>query len=244
MSRPLKWIGGISVYLTATYASYHIAKIMYLPDAPTDASVQENSSTVSKPYKTLAADYDAMIGWDEYFMGMNSKRRHLIEKCTGNVLETSAGTGRNLEFYPKNLESLLITDQIPEMLEIAYRKPASFKETKFALMDAHSLNMPDASVDTVVDTFGLCSFYDPIKALKEMKRIIKPEGRVLLLQHGRSHYDWLNTALDRTAAAHALKWGCWWNRDILNLVQKAGFRIVDERRYHFGTTYMLVLAPN
>ncbi|KAG2453444.1 hypothetical protein HYH02_001665 [Chlamydomonas schloesseri] len=97
--------------------------------------------------------------------------------------------------------------------------------------------------DTVVDTFGLCSHEDPVQVLKEMARVCKPGGRILLLQHGRSHYQWLNDKLDGSAADHQRKWGCLWNRDILDIVKQAGLVVDKSTRWHFGTSYYIVAYP-
>ena len=79
---------------------------------------------------------------------------------------------------------------------------------------------PTASFDTVVDSFGLCSHEDPVQVLQEASRVCKPNGRILLLEHGRAHYDFLNARLDSSAEAHHQKWGCYWNRDINAIIKQ------------------------
>ena len=109
-------------------------------------------------------------------------------------------------------------------------------------MDTNHLPLPSDSFDTVVQTFGLCSLSDPLSALSEMKRVVKPHGNILLLEHGRSNtWNWLNVALDKTDKDHAEKWGCHWNRDILGLVKEAGLQVEDVRTYHLGTTWAIVI---
>ena len=129
-----------------------------------------------------------------------------------------------------------------------------------------------ASFDTVVDTFGLCSHEDPVRVLQvrrgggvesvltvallastpppphpcsaqEMARVCKPGGRILLLEHGRGTWGWVNDILERQAPEHYAKWGCWWNRDIEALVRDAGLRVESQRRWHFGTTHVTVARP-
>lgn len=97
--------------------------------------------------------------------------------------------------------------------------------------------------DVVVDTFGLCSFDDPVAALRRMAQACSPGGSVVLLEHGRSHYEFLNRFLDRNSHEHAKNWGCVWNRDILALVTEAGLDVQVSRRFHFGTTYYLKCKP-
>ena len=101
-----------------------------------------------------------------------------------------------------------------------------------------------AGFDTVVDTFGLCSYDDPVAALVALQRATRPGGRILLLEHGRSHYDWLNRLLDKYAARHLDRWGCSWNRDYLAVIDAAGLQVTTLRRFHFGTTYFVVATPS
>jgi methyltransferase OMS1 len=74
--------------------------------------------------------------------------------------------------------------------------------------DAAKLPFPDNSYDTIVDTFGLCSFDDPVAVLKELQRVCKPDGKILLLEHGRTKaYTGLSSYLDKHAERHAKNWG-------------------------------------
>ncbi|BDD56845.1 hypothetical protein MPDQ_008204 [Monascus purpureus] len=96
--------------------------------------------------------------------------------------------------------------------------------------------------DTIVQTMGICSMPDPIATLRHLGTITEPQnGRILLLEHGRSYYDWLNRILDNLAPAHADKHGCWWNRDIGEIVRQSGLEVVEEKRWHLGTTWRYVL---
>ncbi|KAL6236901.1 hypothetical protein BDW75DRAFT_205600 [Aspergillus navahoensis] len=98
--------------------------------------------------------------------------------------------------------------------------------------------------DTIVQTMGLCSMPDPAGALRHLGTITEPQhGRILLLEHGRSHYNWLNRVLDNLAPAHADRHGCWWNRDIGQIIRDSGLEVVEEERYHFGTTWRFILRP-
>lgn len=100
-----------------------------------------------------------------------------------------------------------------------------------------------AQFDTVIDTFGLCSHEDPKAALQQMAAVCKPGGQLILLQHGKASWGWLNHRLDDEAQAHFAKWGCWWNRDILQLVHEAGLIVESCSRWHFGTTYVIKAKP-
>lgn len=75
-----------------------------------------------------------------------------------------------------------------------------------------------------------------------MSRVCKPGGKILLLEHGRSHYNWLSRILDQNAVKHAKKWGCWWNRDILSILRAAGLEIETHKSFHFGTTHYVIIT--
>lgn len=213
---------------------------------PSEITEQVRSAAVSQ----VATCYDNEIGWDERFMGLNLLRWWMVRKAKGDVLEVSCGTGRNFEYYPSGCQSLTATDLNSDMLKVASTKVNSLQlkseDEGLALKVANveKLPFPDNSFDTVVDTFGICSYEDPVKALNEMARVCKPDGQVLLLEHGRGHYHWINNALDNSAPDHAQKWGCWWNRPIDQLLNESNLNVKSSSRFHFGTTWMLELQPN
>ena len=109
---------------------------------------------------------------------------------------------------------------------------------------SESIPFPDSSFDTVVDVFGLCSYDDPVKALTEMSRVCKPDGRLLLLEHGRGTWSRVNMQLDKWAPRHAKSWGCWWNRDMRRYLRLAGLTVEKREEKHFGTTMRLCVKPN
>eukprot|EP00048_Salpingoeca_helianthica_P025165 m.38197 g.38197 ORF g.38197 m.38197 type:complete len:325 (+) comp9941_c0_seq2:14-988(+) len=106
------------------------------------------------------------------------------------------------------------------------------------------LPFSDNSFDTVVDTFGLCSCVDPVVALREIQRVCRPDGVILLLEHGRSDYNWMTRLLDANADKHAATWGCWWNRDIRAAIATADLVVETLYTWHFGTTYYIIARPH
>ena len=100
----------------------------------------------------------------------------------------------------------------------------------------------EGNFDTVVETMSLCSTQTPDALLQSLGAVVKPEsGRILLLEHGRSKYGFLNGQLDKSAEPHAEKFGCWWNRDVGALVERSGLEVLEMRRHHLGTTWWVVL---
>jgi ubiquinone/menaquinone biosynthesis C-methylase UbiE len=112
-----------------------------------------------------------------------------------------------------------------------------------AVCSSEALPFPDNSFDTVVDVFGLCSFDQPTLALREMSRVCKPDGKLVLLEHGRGTYSKINWYLDKWAPRHAASWGCWWNRDIRRYLRLSGINTVTREEKHFGTTVYIVAKP-
>ncbi len=168
-------------------------------------------------------------------------RRFLLKHASGEILEVAAGTGRNLPYYNCDA-NILLTDLSASMM--AQIKSANlYPNMKTAVMSSENLILPNASFDTVVDTFALCSVENPVQMLEEMQRVCKNDGKILLLEHGRSSYSWLSYVLDKFAAKHAERWGCFWNRDILKIVEDAGLVVETMYRFHFGTTYYIVAKP-
>ena len=174
-------------------------------------------------------------------MGVPLLRWWLLRSARGAVLEVAAGTGANLGKYPAAATSITATDASADMLRVAAKKVPA--DGRFALRRC-AVEELTGCYDTVVDTFGLCSVDDPVAALKAMQRATKRDGAILLLEHGRGHYAWLNNLLDRYAERHLLRWGCSWNRDYGAVMEDAGLVVESVRRFHFGTTYMVVARPN
>ena len=88
--------------------------------------------------------------------------------------------------------------------------------------------------DTVVSSLSTCTFPDPVAALKQMARVCRPEGKVLLLEHGRSDREWFGRFQDRHADQFAEPLGCHWNREPLELVRQTGLNVYQAKRNFFG----------
>jgi ubiquinone/menaquinone biosynthesis C-methylase UbiE len=152
----------------------------------------------------------------------------------GRVLEVAVGTGSNLAHYPAGVD-IIVVDLSPRMISKARQRGAQ----KAAVMDAQHLAFRDGSFDTVVSTLGTCTFPDPIEALREMRRVCRPSGHVLLLEHGRSSRSAIAAWQDRHAAQWAAHLGCWWNREPLESVRKAGLDPQTTIRGFLGMVHVI-----
>jgi len=260
---------GTMVYLTYQFMTVNVEKNKESIEAsfgssPATAAVKSNSqegcncyTAMTDPKRTqtfnkIAEVYDEQISRDEKVMLLPLLRRALIYfNAKGDVLEVGAGTGRNLDYYSSSkIEKVVLTDVSEEMLLQAREKVKVHKhKDKFQLFVADAMNMRKYyaadSFDTIVDTFGLCSFDDPVAVLKELQRVCKKDGKILLLEHGRSKsWEGLSNYLDKNAERHATNWGCVWNRDLDSIMEEAGLEVDSLQTWHFGTTYYVVCKPS
>lgn len=196
---------------------------------------------IRKGYDEFAPWFDLAESPSE-FLGVRKLRQRLLEPAAGEVLELGVGTGKNLPHYPRSVR-ITAVDLSPRMLELARKRARRLGlDVTIAVMDAEELPFPAHRFDTVVDTLNLCTYPDPLRALREMVRVCRPNGRILLLEHGRSSRPWLGRWQDRRAAAHAKRLGCRWNREPLEFVRQAGLRVVEAERFFFGIFHCIAAA--
>jgi ubiquinone/menaquinone biosynthesis C-methylase UbiE len=137
-----------------------------------------------------ARSYDKQMAfWERRLFG--DGRRWVCAQATGEVLEVAIGTGRNLPYYPEGIR-LTGIEFSPAMLALARRLADRLGlEVDLRLGDAQALELPDASFDTVVCTLSLCAIPDERRAVAEMARVLRPGGRLLLLDHVAAAPRWV-----------------------------------------------------
>lgn len=177
--------------------------------------------------RAFAAAYARASAAEDRVLG--AERRALLSEARGTVVEIGAGTGANLAAYPP-VDRLLLLEPSPAMRS---RLAPLAADHGADLIDApaEAIPLPDDSVDTVVTTLVLCSVDDLDAALTEVRRVLKPGGRLLLLEHVRSDEPRLARWQDRVEPVWChLARGCHPNRDTLQAVQDAGFVIERSHR--------------
>eukprot|EP00803_Ostreobium_quekettii_P007406 evm.model.scf_676.2 EVM.evm.TU.scf_676.2 scf_676:43895-46878(-) len=142
-------------------------------------------------YDGFADTYDDLNGGSlPELLGLTKLRRRACAEASGHVLEVGAGTGLNLPWYDQRaVVDLVSLDESSEMLGVAGRRAAQLGLSDWVTFqkgDAAHLPFSDGTFDTVLDTFSLCVFSEPVAVLKEMRRVLKPGGLLLLLEHTRS----------------------------------------------------------
>jgi ubiquinone/menaquinone biosynthesis C-methylase UbiE len=204
--------------------------------------VHFTSREISEKYDRFARWYDLVEGVPDV-LGVRKLRRRLLRHASGNVLEVAVGTGKNLTYYPPGCR-IIAVDVSREMLDIAQKHATNLSlDVSFLLADAEALPFSDKSFETVVSSLTTCTFPNPVAALQEMARVCKIEGRVLLLEHGRSDREWLGRWQDRREDSFAKQLGCHWNGKPLELVRKAGLKINNSRRVFFGVFHTIDAEP-
>jgi ubiquinone/menaquinone biosynthesis C-methylase UbiE len=169
-------------------------------------------------------------------------RGRLLTQASGKVLELATGTGINLPFYPRSCQ-IIATDLSQGMIDMARKDAKAIGRTvDFYTMDAEALGFPDGSFDTIVDCNSLCVFPNPIAALREMARVCRIDGRILLLEHGRSHHKWVTRLQDWDVQAKIIS-NCQWNRSYEDLIRQAGLSIVSIERHILGVYYLIEAKP-
>jgi len=145
-------------------------------------------------------------------------RRALFGDATGRILDVACGVGTNATYLPADTEYVGIDLSEAVLDEARQRLEDSPQETTLYEMDAENLAFPDDSFDTVISALSTCTFPDPVAALSEMGRVCAPDGRVLLLEHGRSSVGPIARFQDWRADAHFEKHSCRWNQEPLDVV--------------------------
>jgi ubiquinone/menaquinone biosynthesis C-methylase UbiE len=141
---------------------------------------------VRRSWAKQAPRYDKAIGFFERRLFGRSHRPWACSRASGHVLEVAVGTALNLHYYTEQTK-LTGLDLSPEMLEIARERARDVgREIELQEGDAHDLPFPDSSFDAVVCTYSLCNIPDPQLAVSEMKRVLRPEGKLILVDHIRS----------------------------------------------------------
>jgi ubiquinone/menaquinone biosynthesis C-methylase UbiE len=192
-------------------------------------------------YQRIAPFYDLMeILSERQYLPW---RKRLWSSVEGqDILEVGIGTGKNIPFYPDgaNIEAIDLT---PGMVKRAAKRATEVGvNVKINIGDAQLLDFPDNSFDTIVATFVFCSVPDPILGLKEIKRVLKPGGHVLLLEHVRSKNAILGPIMDVFNPIVVRIMGANINRNTVENVRKAGFTIKVDEKLSSGDIFRFVIA--
>jgi SAM-dependent methyltransferase len=192
--------------------------------------VAETPTTWGRAFALL---YDPFV-WAGERAGVRALRRELLEQASGRTIEIGAGTGLNLPLYPRDLDELVLLEPDASMrTRLGKKLRSSGPPTRVIDASAEHLPFADGSVDTVVSTFVLCTVDAPEVALREIRRVLRPDGQLLLIEHVRAETPRLARWQDRLAGPWSrFAQGCRCNRATAELIAGCGFSVAD---VHEGT---------
>ena len=193
------------------------------------------------------ARYDRMARWYDLYdapmdlLGVRRRRRELVSRASGRTLEVGVGTGRNLTYYGSNVD-LVAIDVSSKMLERARRVAADLdRPIALRLADVHDLPFGDDEFDTAVATSVFCSVADPVRGLREIARVVRPDGRILLLEHVRPRTRLLGRLADLLNPIVKRMLGPEINRRTEQNIDRAGLRVEHIERW--GVWRQIIARP-
>jgi len=191
------------------------------------------TARAQRVWDTMAPRYDRGMAFFERLQ-FGGGREWVCSRATGRTLEVAVGTGLNLPFYASEV-TLTGVDLSPAMVALARKRATALgRDVELREGDAEALPFADASFDTVVCVLSLCTIPDPAKALAEMARVLRPGGRLLLLDHiGSDRRPVL--ALQRFLERFTARNGEYQTRRQLPLLGPAGFTVTESERLKLGS---------
>lgn len=175
----------------------------------------------------FAMTYDKQIAGAEE-AGLRDMRKRLLAGAKGRVLEIGSGTGANLPWYGPEVESLTMTEPVTPMVRRLERRLSELGSAATVLRaPAEDLPFEDDSFDVAVSTLVLCGVDDQPRALRELRRVLRPGGRLLFIEHVRSDDPGTARLQDRLNWLNRLVVCCDCNRPTLDSIGAAGFTVAQ-----------------
>ena len=170
--------------------------------------------------------YDPFLWWGEK-SGLSKKRDRLLADARGEVLEIGAGTGLNLSHYPSDIKRLVLSEPEHHKADLLLKRAAETGlDAQFVRASAEALPFDDDSFDTVVATLVFCTVGEPEAAVAEVKRVLRPGGQWLFIEHIRSDRPMVSRIQDGLARPWAaVADGCQCNRRTIEMIEAGGFEV-------------------
>ncbi|UQZ37241.1 class I SAM-dependent methyltransferase [Paenibacillus sp. PK3_47] len=173
----------------------------------------------------------------------NRWRQLLVSQAKGEVLELAVGAGANFPFYPPGVK-VTAADFSGAMLEKARRSAQRHGiQASFVTADIEELNFPDHAFDTIVSTLSFCSYDHPLQVLNKVKRWCKPNGQILLMEHGISSNPAVSALQKALNPLLHRVYGCHYTRDMLELIRESGLEMVKVESYWLNMVHLIWARP-
>lgn len=201
--------------------------------------MNKQTNKIKKRYDRIAAFFDKIE-----HMIRPKWRKELLENLQGNILEVGVGTGANFEYYNEDATVTGI-DFSPKMLEQASEKVKQAKATiKLKEMNIEQMDFPGNTFDIVVSTCVFCSVPNPIQGLKEIRRVVKPDGKIVMLEHMRSEQSIIGFIFDMFNPLTVRLIGTNINRKTIKNIEAANLKVLEEQYLMTSIVRKLVVCPN
>lgn len=201
-----------------------------------------NSARAIKTWNRNALFYDLMTCLFERWGSSPRIKKAMVSQVKGQVLEVGIGTGNSIRYYPSGLNIAAI-DISSKMLARAQKKGAAYPGTlRLELMDVEKLGFRDNSFDTVVATCVFCSVPDPVAGLKEVARVLKPGGRLLMFEHVLSKNKVVAWIMNAINPLFSWLFGPNINRDAAKNVSRAGLQLLKDEAVMAGDIFRRIDA--
>lgn len=183
---------------------------------------KEPKNKIQKRYDRIAPIYDLFANPMEA-MALKKWRLEVMQELGGKVLEVGVGTGKNIEYYPTEIDITAI-DFSEMMLDRARNRAEKLgREVEFINMDVEDMDFLDNTFDTVFTTCVFCSVPNPIKGLREIGRVCKPDGKIVMIEHVRSEQKFLGPIMDLLNPLTVNIYGANINRRTVENIHEAGY---------------------
>lgn len=199
------------------------------------------NEVIKKRYNRISGIYELMDR-----MIKEEWRKNLLSQATGKVLEVGIGTGANLPYYREDLVSLTGIDFSRGMLSHAIAKSTqgSFSfPIDLIEGDIQELPFPDEMFDSIVSTCVFCSVPDPVKGLKELRRVCKPTGSIFMLEHMRSENNLVSGVMDVLNPLTVRLWGANINRETLKNIELSNLKVESNKPLMSSILRELTISP-
>lgn len=187
--------------------------------------MKNETEKIKHRYNRISMLFDLL---EKPMEGFSAKwRKEIMAEVYGDVLEVGMGTGKNIPYYPADVNVVGI-DFSRNMLNKAIRKyDNNYKNITFREMDAQKMDFADNTFDCVLTSCVFCSVPIPVQGLKEIRRVCKPDGKIVMLEHVRSDGKIVGPLMDALNPIPLYLYGANINRDTVGNLRKAGFSAIQ-----------------